>query len=194
MTSMNQAHLTFLASPEWADTLRTRLLPWLRETVVLGDDVLEVGPGPGLTTDLLLQLTERITAVEIDADLARQLAERLHGTRAEVVHGDATTVDLEPDRFSAATCFTMLHHVESPEAQDRLFVRVCQLLCPGGVFVGADSVASDELRDFHVGDTYVPVDPDTLELRLTTAGFTDITVIRPPGEGHFRFTARKPRA
>ncbi|MFC8512072.1 class I SAM-dependent methyltransferase [Streptomyces sp. NPDC057257] len=194
MTSMNQYHLTFLTSPEWAETLRTRLLPWLRETVELGDDVLEVGPGPGLTTDLLLELTSHVTAVEIDAELARKLAARLDGVRATVVHGDASTVDLEPDRYSAATCFTMLHHVESPEAQDRLFARVCQLLRPGGVFVGADSVASDELRDFHVDDTYVPVDPDTLELRLTAAGFTDITVIRPPGEGHFRFIARRPNA
>lgn len=190
---MNQRHLTFLASPEWAETLRTRLLPWLRETGELGDDVLEIGPGPGLTTDLLLELVDHVTAVEIDADLARKLAARLDGSRAEVVHGDATTVDLGSGRFSGATCFTMLHHVESPEAQDRLFARVCQLLRPGGVFVGVDSVASDELRDFHVDDTYVPVDPGTLELRLAAAGFTAITVVSPPGEGHFRFTARRPR-
>ncbi|MEU6138901.1 class I SAM-dependent methyltransferase [Streptomyces sp. NPDC047081] len=194
MTSMNQGHLTFLASPEWAETLRTRLLPWLREAAELGDDVLEVGPGPGLTTDLLLGLTDHVTAVEIDADLARELAARLDGPRVTVVHGDATAVDLPADRFSAATCFTMLHHVESPEAQDRLFARVCQLLRPGGVFVGADSVASDEMREFHVDDTYVPVDPGTLELRLTAAGFTDINVVSPPGEGHFRFTARRPNA
>ncbi|MGI5454498.1 class I SAM-dependent methyltransferase [Streptomyces sp. CA-249302] len=193
MTSMNQYHLTFLNSPEWAELLRTRLLPWLREAAELGDDVLEVGPGPGLTTDLLLELADRVTAVEIDADLAHKLAARLDGTRATVVHGDATTVDLEPDRFSAATCFTMLHHVESPEAQDRLFVRVRQLLRPGGMFVGADASASDELREAHIDDTYVPVDPDTLELRLTTAGFTDITVITTPGENQFRFTARRPR-
>src|SRR5262245_20473648 len=64
--AMNQSHLTYLASPEWAQNLRVNLLPWLRETVDLGDDVLEIGPGPGLTTDLLLQLTTRVTAIEID--------------------------------------------------------------------------------------------------------------------------------
>jgi len=189
---MNQAHLTYLASPEWAESLRTGLFPWLRDTVELGDDVLEVGPGPGLTTDLLLQLAKHVTAVEIDARLARDLAARLRGTHAEVVHGDATTVELKPDRYSAATCFTMLHHVESAEAQDRLFKRVYQLLRPGGVFVGVDSVAGDDLRRFHIDDTYVPVDPDTLEQRLAAAQFTEITVTRPD-ERHFRFTARKPR-
>ena len=53
---MNDAHLQFLASPEWAQMLETELLPWLLESADLGDDVLEVGPGPGLTTDQLMAL------------------------------------------------------------------------------------------------------------------------------------------
>ena len=54
---MNELHLQILASPEWAQTLRDELLPWLAQAGEMGDDVLELGPGPGLTTDLLMQLT-----------------------------------------------------------------------------------------------------------------------------------------
>jgi len=49
----------FLASPDWARMLETDLLPWLGRVADLGDDVLEVGPGPGLTTDKLRRLNTR---------------------------------------------------------------------------------------------------------------------------------------
>jgi protein-L-isoaspartate O-methyltransferase len=70
---VNRGHLEYLASDEWASALRTDLLPWLEEVGDLGEDVLEIGPGPGLTTDLLRDRTARVTAVEIDQDLADSL-------------------------------------------------------------------------------------------------------------------------
>jgi len=50
---MNELHLQFLGSPDWAKMLEVDLLPWIEGAGDLGDDVLEIGPGPGLTTDLL---------------------------------------------------------------------------------------------------------------------------------------------
>ena len=188
---MNQSHLTYLASPEWAQALRTDLLPWLVETADLGDDVLEIGPGPGLTTDLLLPLTARVTAIEIDLRLATELGARLQGTHAEIIHGDATNVDLPADRFSAATCFSMLHHMDSPQAQDRLLARLHHVLRPGAALLGIDSVDGEMIRQAHIDDTYVPVDPATFGRRLHRAGFTGATVTRP-NEYQFRFSARKP--
>jgi 16S rRNA A1518/A1519 N6-dimethyltransferase RsmA/KsgA/DIM1 with predicted DNA glycosylase/AP lyase activity len=70
--------------------LRNDLLPWLVEVADLGDDVLEIGPGPGLTTDLLRQRAARVTAVEVDAELAAALAERFAGTNVEITQGDGT--------------------------------------------------------------------------------------------------------
>lgn len=188
---MNQTHLTYLASPEWASTLRTELLPWLQEVADLGDHVLEVGPGPGLTTDLLLQLTTRVTAIEIDPDLATQLQARLHDSRAEIIQGDAATLDLVPNQFSAASCFSMLHHMDSPEAQDRLFARLHRALRPGATLLGIDSLDSPRIRQGHVDDTYVPVDPATLDQRLQAAGFTDVILGRQ-NDYLFRFSATKP--
>ena len=191
---MNQAHLEFLASPWWANYLETELLPWVLGATDLGDDVLEVGPGPGLTTDVLRRQVAALTAVEVDGDLAAALANRLAGTNVEVVHADATDSGLATDRFSAATCFTMLHHVPSPELQDRLFAEVCRVLRPGGILVGTDSMDSDAVRQGHVDDVFVPVDPATLGLRLEAAGFVDVSVERARdawGE-RVRFHACKP--
>ncbi len=128
ITDMNRAHLEYLASSEWAEALQTDLLPWLESTVQLGDDVLEIGPGPGLTTDLLRHRVAAVTAVEIDADLAAHLKVRFAGTNVEVLWGDGTELPLPADRFSAATCFAMLHHVPSEAAQDQLFGELHRVL------------------------------------------------------------------
>src|SRR5207244_1561305 len=98
---------------------------------------------------------------ELDDDLAAALAARLTGSNVEVVHADATESGLASDRFSAATCFSMLHHMPSPELQDRLFAEVHRMLRPHGVFIGVDSVDNDAIRDFHVDDVFVPADPET---------------------------------
>jgi len=189
---MNQSHLAYLAGPAWAKTLRTELLPWLRRTADLGDDVLEIGPGPGLTTDLLLELAAHVTAVEIDPHLAAQLRDRLgaSGRTAEVIAGDATQLDLPQGRFTAATCFSMLHHMQSPAAQDRLFARLHAALRPRAALIGVDCLDTELIRNGHVNDTFVPVDPATLGDRLRAAGFTDVVLTRP-NEYQFRFSARK---
>ena len=187
---MNQMHLEFLASPEWAQMLETDLLPWLLEVADLGDDVLEVGPGPGLTTDLLRQRTSTVTAVELDADLSAALAARLAGTNVEVIHADATESGLASNRFSAATCFSMLHHVPSAQIQDRLFAEVHRMLRPAGAFIGTDSVDAEPIRQFHVDDVFVPVHPDTLGTRLERVGFTNVGI--DVGDYQVRFHATKP--
>ncbi|WP_433249633.1 hypothetical protein [Actinomadura nitritigenes] len=70
-------------------------------------------------------------------------------------------------------------------------VTIAALLRPGAALLGVDSIDSEMIRQGHRDDTYVPVDPDTLEDRLRAAGFVDITVNRP-NQHQFRFTARKP--
>ena len=187
---MNESHLKFLSSPEWAAMLETDLMPWIRAAGDLGDDVLEIGPGPGLTTDLLRQRVSRLTAVEADATLAVPLRERLTGTNVEVICADATEAGLESGRFSAATCFAMLHHMASPADQDRLFAEVNRVLRADAIFVGTDSRDLEVIRAGHVDDIFVPVDPGTLAGRLAAAGFVGTTL--DVGEYQIRFVTRKP--
>jgi SAM-dependent methyltransferase len=186
---MNQSHLQFLASPEWKEMLETDLLPWLAAAGDLGDDVLEIGPGPGLTTDLLRARVSQLTALEVDPTLAEPLRERLVATNVDVICGDATSSRLEPDRFSAATCFSMLHHLPTPAKQDQLFAEVFRVLRDGGLFVGTDSRDLELIRAGHVDDIFVPIDPETLADRLEVAGLvvTQLDV----DDYQFRFTARK---
>jgi len=173
---MNDEHIEILNSDGWRELLTDLIVPWALGDVDLGDDLLEVGPGPGLTTDLLHLRTERLTAVEIDEGLATDLAHRFAGTNVEVVPADATSMPLPDGRFSGAVCFTMLHHVPTVALQDALFAEVARVLRPGAVFVASDSVKSDDLEALHTNDIYNPVDPDTVPARLAAAGFVDIEV------------------
>jgi hypothetical protein len=66
--AVNREHLELCASAEWRQTLRDLILPYALTGTRLGDDVLEIGPGPGLTTDLLRDEVARLTAVELDRD------------------------------------------------------------------------------------------------------------------------------
>jgi SAM-dependent methyltransferase len=188
---VNEEHLRICSSDEWADTVGRYLIPWALEDLEIGDDVLEVGPGPGRTTEILRTMTGRLTAVEVDPDLAAALATRMDGSNVDVVHADATDLPLPAGRFTAALSFTMLHHVPSAAQQDQLFAEVARVLRPGAVFAGLDSLDSEEFRGLHDDDICVPVPPDGLGDRLHAAGFAEAEV--DVNEFAMRFRARTPR-
>lgn len=173
---MNEGHLQFCASGEWRQLIEETILPEALAGIDLGPDVVEVGPGPGLTTDVLRRLADHVTAVEFDPDLAGALARRLAGSNVKVVRGDATALELSDDSFTGAASFHMLHHIPSREDQDRVFSELCRVLRPGGHMVAADGIWSEETDLFHEGDVFNPIDPDTLETRLGSAGFGAIEV------------------
>jgi SAM-dependent methyltransferase len=176
--AMNAEHRCACASDEWRATVRDLIIPWVLSDADLGDEVIELGPGFGATTEVLCERAPHLTAVEIDPELASQLTLRFSGTNVDIVGGDATRLEFADDRFSGAASFSMLHHVPSPTLQDRVFHEACRVLRPGGVFVATDSLDSADLRSFHHDDTYVPIDPSDLVARLTAAGFEDIDVRR----------------
>src|ERR1035441_2932519 len=68
--AVNEVHLQRCSSAEWARAVEEFILPWALKDIDLGDDVIEVGPGPGLTTDVLRRHVSRLTAVDSPAALA----------------------------------------------------------------------------------------------------------------------------
>lgn len=188
---MNRLHHWLCRSDRWRKTIQQRV-PWVLSSCELGPDVLELGPGPGVTTDLVRLTARRLTAIELDPALAGSLRKRLHGSNVEVVTGDATAMPFSNDRFSGGVSFTMLHHVPSPDLQDKLLREVWRVIQPGGEFVGSDSRQTVLMRLIHIGDTLVPVDPDRFGTRLESAGFQVLEIEKKADV--FRFHARKPAA
>jgi SAM-dependent methyltransferase len=192
---VNTEHLRLCASAEWARLVADDLLPWVlgedrrSGDHVLGDDVLEIGAGPGLVTDLLVERAPRVTAIEIDPELASALRARMSGRPVEVITADATAMPLPAGRFSAAACFTMLHHIPDAAGQDRALAEVARVLRPGGVLLGTDGQDTPARRALHVDDVFTPIDPDVLPARLAAAGFAEAGV--ESNGDRFRFNARR---
>lgn len=186
---MNRLHQWLCRSEGWRKTVEARV-PWVMADVDLGQNVLELGPGPGLTTDLLREKTQRLTAIEIDPLLAEALRARLRGTNVEVLTGDARAMPFGDRQFSAGFSFTMLHHVPSAAMQDEVLREVWRVIEPGGIFAGSDSLQRLFMRLIHIGDTLVPIDPDGFGLRLEAAGFEVLRIEK--NAKAFRFLARRP--
>jgi ubiquinone/menaquinone biosynthesis C-methylase UbiE len=187
---MNWAHAVVCSSGWWARTVERELLPWSLAGVDLGDNALEIGPGFGATTRVLARRSGSLTVLE----LAESYCERLRrefDDDIEIVQADATAMPFADGRFSGVACFTMLHHVPSPELQNQLLGEVSRVLQAGGVFAGTDSLGTGRaFKLLHIGDTLVPIAPDELPARMERAGFIEPCVDR--GGHSFRFRARKP--
>jgi SAM-dependent methyltransferase len=186
---MNENHAKLMGSAEWFAHIRDEVLPQATAGVELGQDLLELGPGPGAATDWLRHRVKHLTAVESDAEAARELAARYQGGNVEVVGGDGTELGYPDESFDSVGCFTMLHHVPTPALQNKLLAEAFRVLRPGGVLIASDSLASNNLHHFHEGDTYNPVEPASALVRLQTIGFGSITMMV---DEVLRFAARKP--
>ena len=171
---MNKGHADLLGTPEWAAFLHEEVLPVVTQGVDLGNDLLEIGPGPGAATEWLRHRVRRLVAIELEPEATAALAERFAGTNVEPVTGDATALPYPDASFDTVGMFTMLHHVPTRALQNALLAETLRALRPGGTLIGFDSLPSDGLHQFHEGDTYNPVEPAAFLTRLQTIGFTDI--------------------
>ncbi|MEV4598462.1 class I SAM-dependent methyltransferase [Amycolatopsis sp. NPDC049253] len=185
---MNLIHRRLCSSDKWASMVAQVLPPWLAQ-FDLGDDVLEIGPGFGATTRVLLDAVPRLTVLEIDPASAGLLRSEF-GSRATVVEGSGADMPFDAGCFSAVVCFTMLHHVPTADLQDSIFAEAFRVLRPDGVYCGTDSQLSFRFRLLHLGDTMNVVDASTLPSRLSAAGFGEVEVKHRPKE-RLEFSAVK---
>jgi 16S rRNA A1518/A1519 N6-dimethyltransferase RsmA/KsgA/DIM1 with predicted DNA glycosylase/AP lyase activity len=102
---VNRLHGWLCRSARWRETIAHRV-PWVLSGTEFGHHVLELGPGPGLTTDLLRRELPRLTALEIDPVAADALRVRMGDGNVEVVTGDGAavgfdtvTIEKRPDVF-----------------------------------------------------------------------------------------------
>jgi Dimethyladenosine transferase (rRNA methylation) len=64
---MNCINRWVCRSKKWRTALETKLVPWTLDGAQLGDDALEIGPGPGLTTEILRRRVPQLTVLEFRA-------------------------------------------------------------------------------------------------------------------------------
>src|SRR5918993_888866 len=73
----------------WADKVVAAIAPQP------GDRFVEIGPGPGALTFRLAPRVAHLTAIEVDRDLAAELAPRLRAN-VDLVEADILEIDLSP--------------------------------------------------------------------------------------------------
>jgi SAM-dependent methyltransferase len=173
---MNRFETWFCGSPFWRYVTRRQLLPWILQSSELGEHLLELGAGPGAATEELGRLATRVTSLEYDHAFAVKLGARVGGTRVTVIQGDAAALPFSDGAFSSAIAILMLHHLRSGDLQDRAFAEIARVLRPGGVFLAFEIQDSWLHRVGHIRSTFVPVTPASMFARLTTAGFSNVTV------------------
>jgi SAM-dependent methyltransferase len=184
---VNENH-ALCSTPEWAEFMESEVLEPVTAGIELGDDMLEIGPGPGAATRWLRHRVTRVVALELDPDAAGRLADELAGTNVTIEVGDSTSAPFADASFDSVGCFTMLHHLPTARAQLQTLREAFRVLRPDGVLVGSDSLASQGLHEFHEGDTYNPIDPARLFVFLQAAGFDHVMV---SASDRLLFTARK---
>ena len=69
-----------------------------------GEVVVEVGPGRGALTEVLLAVVDRLVAVEIDRDLVALLRTRRGAGKLDLIEGDILQVDLREVLRAAGGC------------------------------------------------------------------------------------------
>jgi SAM-dependent methyltransferase len=173
---MNRVHHWICRSSWWKKFLSLDLIPWALDGTKWAGRVLEIGPGPGLTTALLAPQTQALVCLEVDKQFAANLHAKNRGGNVRVLCGDATAMGLDSGTFDSVLAFTMLHHVTPRTAQDALFREVARVLRPGGLFAGADSLDSPIFRMLHWLDDLELVQPEELKQRLRKAGFDQIEI------------------
>ena len=188
---MNRIHHWYCQSAIWKRRVESELMPWALGDAILEGPALEIGPGPGVTTNYLKTRVASLTALESDPSLAKKLAAQFQNTNVQVIEDDATSMPFEAGAFQTVFCFTMLHHVPSPSLQDRVLAEALRVLAPGGTFLGTDSRMSLRMKLFHCFDTMVMVDPATFPQRLHRVGFTNEQI--ELSDGAFRFRATSPQ-
>ena len=180
---------------EWAGSVRSPALEWLRELdsrLHDGANVLELGCGRGVPGTRELARRHRVTGVDISAvqiELARH-----HVPEASFVHADAIELEVAPASLDAVVALFFFGHVPMHEQRDLVHRIVCWLKEDGLLLAtfGAGEPGEDVDEDWLGapmyfaslgGDSYLPL--------LREAGLEplreEVVAQREPGHGDVPF-------
>lgn len=121
----------------WADKLVAAINPQPQ------DRFLEIGPGPGALTSRLAPRVAHLTAVEVDRDLARSLADRLL-PNVDLIEGDFLDLDLSPlaPKSPLRVAGNLPYNISSP-----ILFRLIDAHRESGLFCDATLMVQREVAD-----------------------------------------------
>jgi SAM-dependent methyltransferase len=195
-------HESVLRSHTWrtVENSAPHLLAHLRA----GDDVLDVGCGPGsITADLAARVSPgRVVGIDRSAEVIHQAAAQHAGERLEFRVADLRRLPFDDDAFDVVHAHQVLQHLQDPVAALVEMHRVCR---PGGIVAvrDADYGAFTWAPEHHQLDRWLDAyrtiarrnggEPDAgrrLLGWLHSAGFTDVA----PGASVWCFATPDDRA
>lgn len=97
-----------------------------------GNQVLEIGSGPGHVADMLVQAGASVTGVDFSSKMV-EVAQRRY-PKISFRQADAEQLPFDADSFDAVIANFVVHHLARPE---RVFREVNRVLKPGGRFAFA---------------------------------------------------------
>jgi SAM-dependent methyltransferase len=144
-----------------------------------GETVLDLGSGGGI--DVLLSARRvgpagRVYGLGASPEmigLARANAAAAGAGNTEFLLGSIEEIPL-PDAHVDAVISNCVVNLSADKP--RVLAEAFRVLRPGGVLIGSDSLAGNDLHHFHADDTYNPVEPAALLTRLQTIGFARVTI------------------
>lgn len=187
---MNALENWYCSTAFWRWMTRERLLPFVLGHADLGGHLLEIGSGPGAATPALRKRASRVTSLDYDHAFAVRVARSNATGASNVVQGDAAALPFADRTFFSAVAILVLHHLRSTDQQDRAFAEIHRVLKPGGRLFVFEIENGWFHRLIHTNSTFTPLDLHTLPVRMTAAGFTNISQDRRPGG--FRLRASRP--
>jgi ubiquinone/menaquinone biosynthesis C-methylase UbiE len=135
---MNRVETLLMNNPGRAWLQRSYEVPLLQRlgARLAGANVVEIGCGRGVGTELLLERwgVAHVTALDLDPAMVARARRRLsrHGERVDVRTGDASELPFADASLDAVVDFGVIHHV--PAWRDAV-TQAARVLRPGGQFV-----------------------------------------------------------
>ena len=113
-----------------------------------GMNVLEVGCGRGVGTELLIERlgAAKVHAIDLDESMLKHAHKRLSkydSTRLKLETGDVTAIDAPDQTYDAVVNFAAIHHVPNWQAA---IAEISRVLAPGGLFFFQEVTAQWILR------------------------------------------------